>query len=127
MSDSTEGTRIVRQWVEKAEHDLSNAAHTLTLQDDCPFDTVCFHAQQCAEKYLKARLQEAQIDPPRIHHLPTLLELLLPVEPSWEGLRDDLAALSGYAVSYRYPGEEADKDMARKAVASHVPPAEPGA
>ena len=49
--------------------------------------------------------------------MPTLLGLVLPVEPSWEGLRDDLAALSGYAVNYRYPGEEADRDMARKAVA----------
>ena len=41
---------IVSQWVEKAEHDLKNAEHTLTLQEDCPFDTVCYHAQQCAEK-----------------------------------------------------------------------------
>ena len=47
---------IVNQWVEKAEHDLRNAEHTLTLQEDCPFDTVCYHAQQCAEKYLKAFL-----------------------------------------------------------------------
>ncbi|NJL91504.1 MAG: HEPN domain-containing protein [Coleofasciculaceae cyanobacterium SM2_1_6] len=25
------------------------------------YDAVCFHAQQCFERYLKARLQEAEI------------------------------------------------------------------
>ena len=107
---------ITREWVEKADGDLASAGRELRARKSPNFDSACFHAQQCAEKYLKARLQEAEIDPPRIHHLPTLLELLLPVEPTWEGLRDDLAALSGYAVNYRYPGERADKDMARKAV-----------
>lgn len=57
----------VRQWVEKADHDLRNADHTLTLHDEeCPFDTVCFHAQQCAEKYLKGWLVYSNVDFPRI-------------------------------------------------------------
>lgn len=45
-----------RAWIKKAEGDLKTAEHTLTLKERCPFDTVCFHAQQCAEKYLKALL-----------------------------------------------------------------------
>ena len=45
-----------RAWIKKAESDLKTAEHTLTLKENCPFDTVCFHAQQCAEKYLKALL-----------------------------------------------------------------------
>ena len=45
-----------RAWVKKAESDLKTAEHTLTLKERCPFDTVCFHAQQCAEKYFKALL-----------------------------------------------------------------------
>ncbi len=44
--DDGEGAR---GWVEKAEHDLRNAVHTLELGQDCPFDTVCFHAQQCVK------------------------------------------------------------------------------
>ncbi|MBI4384722.1 MAG: HEPN domain-containing protein [Nitrospinae bacterium] len=56
MSGPPDMVRLVRQWVEKAEHDLRNAEHALTLKDDCPFDTACFHTQQCAEKYLKALL-----------------------------------------------------------------------
>lgn len=45
-----------RAWIKKAEGDLKTAEHALTLKERCPFDTVCFHAQQCAEKYLKALL-----------------------------------------------------------------------
>lgn len=47
---------VVREWVVKAENDLKNAAHTLKMGEAGPMDTVCFHAQQCAEKYLKASL-----------------------------------------------------------------------
>ena len=54
MTGGTETLHIVRQWVEKAEEDLINARHTLSLQEHCPFSTVCFHAQQVAEKYLSA-------------------------------------------------------------------------
>jgi HEPN domain-containing protein len=51
MTGGTETLHIVRQWVEKAEEDLINARHTLTLREHCPFSTVCFHAQQVVEKY----------------------------------------------------------------------------
>jgi hypothetical protein len=46
MTEPRDQLRPVRQWLEKAEHDLLNAEHTLTIRDEeCPFDTVCFHAQ----------------------------------------------------------------------------------
>jgi HEPN domain-containing protein len=44
---------VVGEWVAKAENDLKSAAHLLTMKD-CPVDNVCFNAQQCVEKYLKA-------------------------------------------------------------------------
>jgi predicted nucleotidyltransferase len=59
MSELPEREALVRGWVVKAEHDLRNAEHTLTLEEDCPLDTVAFHAQQCVEKYLKALLVRA--------------------------------------------------------------------
>ena len=40
----------------KAEEDLTAAAQILKLGRTCPTAIVCFHAQQCAEKYLKAYL-----------------------------------------------------------------------
>lgn len=80
------------------------------------YDGICFHAQQCAEKYLKARLSKAEIHFTKIHDLVALLELVLAVEPIWEDFRTDLAFLSDFAVNFRYPGESADREAATSAV-----------
>jgi HEPN domain-containing protein len=77
MNEPRDVSGHVRQWIEKADHDLRNAEHTLILSDDCPFDTVCFHAQQCVEKYLKGWLVSRQIDFPRPHDLVVLINLAL--------------------------------------------------
>ena len=50
MPEVEQVTAVVREWLDKAENDLKNAAHTLEMGEACPTDTVCFHAQQCAEK-----------------------------------------------------------------------------
>lgn len=71
------------------------------------YEAVCFHAQQCAEKYLKARLQDAGIQFGKTHDLPALLDMLPPVEPAWGATLSDLQTLSTYAVAYRYPGDSA--------------------
>ena len=76
------------------------------------YDGACFHAQQCAEKYLKARLCEAGKSFARIHDLVALLDQVLTIEPLWEPLREDLAYLSDFAVNFRYPGESADRESA---------------
>lgn len=52
------------------------------------YDGLCFHAQQCVEKYLKARLCEAGIEFPKTHVLAALLDLVAPVEPLWETYRE---------------------------------------
>jgi HEPN domain-containing protein len=80
------------------------------------YDAVCFHAQQCAEKFIKALLQEAEVPFGKTHHLVALLELVLTVEQSWELLRPQLQSLNAYSVSVRYPGEAADRTMAREAL-----------
>jgi len=43
--------------------------HTLMLDENCPYDTICFHAQQCVEKYLKALLTSTHTDFPKTHDL----------------------------------------------------------
>lgn len=101
MSASPDKVRLVRQWIEKAEHDLRNAEHTLTLKDDCPFDTVCFHTQQCAEKYLKAFLVFHEVDFPKTHDL-VLLENLT-ASPGLKGIH--LHTLNRYSMEARYPGD----------------------
>lgn len=104
MSVPPETLRVARQWVERAEEDLTNAEYTLTLREKCPLGTVCFHAQQCGEKYLKARLTLLAVPFPRTHDPP---EPLLRV-PEDLGLRlqpSDVGILSRYSIEARYPGD----------------------
>ena len=95
---------VVRQWVQKAENDLKNAAHTLKLGRDCPTDTVCFHAQQCVEKYVKALLTLRGIEFSRIHHISALV-VLLPARVRPDLTPEEQERLTDYAVSARYPGD----------------------
>ncbi len=94
----------VRQWVEKAEHDLRNAEHVLTLTEDCPTDTICFHCHQCAEKYLKALLVAHGIAFQRTHDLVVLFNLSTGFIASNLSL-SALQPLNRYAVEARYPGD----------------------
>jgi len=103
------------EWIEKAEGDFATAQREIRVRKTPNYDAVCFHSQQCAEKYLKAILQEADCSFGKTHNLVILLELLLPVEPSWEMVGPQLQILNAYAVEVRYPGESADKETARDA------------
>lgn len=107
---------ITNEWIDKAEGDFATAQRELQVLNNANYDAVCFHAQQCIEKYLKARLQEAGIQFGKTHDLSTLLDLVLTVEPTWDTLRADLQALTVFAVTYRYPGDVADVNEAREAV-----------
>ena len=80
------------------------------------YNIVCFHAQQCVEKYLKAWLQEANIPFSRTHDLKELLELIVPSVPVWQVWESDFSLLSRHAVATRYPGASATADDAESAV-----------
>lgn len=105
---------LTLEWVQKAEQDYASAVALNRLRRRPVPGVVCFHCQQCAEKYLKARLQEARIDFPKTHNLNALLDLVLPVEPLWESLRTVLQRLSVYAVWHRYPGQDATVTEAKE-------------
>jgi HEPN domain-containing protein len=106
--------RETRAWVKKAEADYRTAKY-LARMPVGDHDNVCFHCQQCAEKYLKALMEEAGLPIPRIHDLERLRALLLPIHASLSGLRRGLLFLSAFAVEFRYPGEEASKRQAEAA------------
>ena len=103
------------EWIAKAEGDFATARRELGATDHPNYDAVCFHTQQCVEKYLKAFLQEASIIFPKTHDLGALLASAVSIEPTWVSMTADLNALSAFAVEYRYPGESADLDEAREA------------
>jgi HEPN domain-containing protein len=109
---------VVREWVEKAENDLKNAALTLRAGKEAPTDTIAFHAQQCIEKYLKALLTFRGIDFPKIHDI---AELVAKVDPDFPlGLSvEEQRRLTAYGTVTRYPGDYEPVSLAeaRRAVA----------
>lgn len=83
------------------------AATILSRRRKVPLhDQVCFHCQQSAEKYLKARLEEANIRIPKTHDLEELLDLVLPLESLWSALRPALEKLTDFGVEFRNPGHD---------------------
>jgi HEPN domain-containing protein len=95
---------VVRGWVEKAENDLTNASLVLHSGRNGPMDTVAFHAQQCAEKYLKALLCLRGVDFPKIHDIEQLLARTEIGDTSGVSVRDQ-RLLTAYATVTRYPGD----------------------
>jgi HEPN domain-containing protein len=93
------------EWVGKAEEDFSTIEQLFIEGKRPPLAIVCFHAQQCVEKYLKAYLIEKNIEFEKTHSLTILLELALPSVPQWVLHRDALAVLTNFAVISRYPDE----------------------
>jgi HEPN domain-containing protein len=104
------------EWVAKAEGDFRTARREQLAAEWPNYDAACFHAQQCAEKYLKAFLIEANIPFPKVHDLEALLNLALSTEPAWEELREGLRQLTDLAVEVRYPGLNVDAEDATLAV-----------
>jgi HEPN domain-containing protein len=104
MNGPPEVLAELRRWVEKAEHDLLNAEYVLGISENCPTDTVCFHCQQCAEKYLKALLIFRGTAFPRTHDLVVLLNLAAGTDNL--GLpMEQVQPLNRYSVEGRYPGD----------------------
>ncbi len=82
-----------------------------------PFpDQLCFHCQQCAEKYLKALLEELGLTVSKTHDCEQLQVLLQSHHAALSALRRGLAFLTQFAVGVRYPGDNASKRQAVSAL-----------
>ena len=109
-----EAIEEAQAWLQKAQSDL-RAIEILIKDSDFPPDIVCYHAQQTAEKALKALLTACGVPFPKTHDL-VLLNRLLPSAID-VGLKPQaLAELSYFAVESRYPGEleEYTRSLAEK-------------
>ena len=94
-----------KRWFDKAKNDLLDADNNLA-SDRVPYDTVCFHCQQAAEKLLKGFLVAHGCEYPLTHNLFVILDNVVEYEPLAESLRETLALLNPYSVEIRYPGDE---------------------
>ena len=73
MTGQSDESQDVQVWVQRAEHDLLNIENKLAAAR-VNWDTVCFRAQQCAEKYLKALLISNRVAAPKTHDLRLLIQ-----------------------------------------------------
>ena len=105
----------IAEWISKAEGDFATAGRELRARKSPNYDAVCFHTQQCAEKYLKAVMQAEGQHIPKIHNLIELMLLCLQIDSTFEMLRADLIVMERYSVRVRYPGNSAEKDDAKAA------------
>lgn len=96
-----------RTWAAKAESDLLNIRNNLVAAR-VPWDTVCFHAQQAAEKMLKAALVARGRNVARVHDLVALLAEAIAAGSPLASLEADCRLLTPYSVLLRYPGMSAE-------------------
>lgn len=95
----------IRNWIQKAENDLKVGKDEMATQEPAR-DMVCFHMQQCSEKYLKAFLIFHDKEYPRTHNLEALLDLCFRIDQDFQELVElGVDGLTRYATSLRY-GEE---------------------
>jgi HEPN domain-containing protein len=105
MSGNANATKKrVKEWLLHAEEDLRLARHAFRLKTAVPYKLIAYHAQQCAEKCLKAYLVYKKIDFPYTHNISLLIEML-PPSAEWSNSLWNAGILSSYAVTARYPGK----------------------
>jgi len=97
-------TKWVNEWKQKAENDLRTAEIVLSTENP-PTDAICFHAQQCVEKYLKSYLTSRDVTVEKTHDLTRINNICIGIDTDFEELSDNAELLSGYAVEIRYPGD----------------------
>lgn len=92
---------LVRRWLSKARTDLTLASVVLEQGPYMDPWVCCFHAQQAAEKSLKAVLVARKVEPPFTHNL-VALHALMPKDLDIATSVTDLADLSATARGIRY-------------------------
>ncbi len=103
------------EWIAKAEGDCAMTISAIRRTSPITF-AACFHAQQCAEKYMKAMLVALKQRFPKAHDLVALNKqceesgILITVS------EDGLQRLSYHAVETRYPGQVPSIEDAREAL-----------
>jgi HEPN domain-containing protein len=108
-------TNYVKQWFARADDDLKSIEALLEKQVSP--NTICFHAQQAVEKYLKGYLAFHERHIRKVHDLETLVNLCAETDPGFKNLLEDAMDLNDFYMDTRYPdtGLELSFEQARNA------------
>lgn len=108
---------VTREWIVKAEEDFLVAEREIEEKPPV-YNAVCFHCQQCIEKYLKAILQENDVLIDKTHDLDVLLEKSKKFVADINSYKMEIIVLSAYATEFRYPGIMASEEDAKEAIST---------
>lgn len=98
-----EKDEYLKNWLFRAKEDIA-VIESLFVTDPAFYSsTICFHAQQAVEKYLKAFLVFKNVDFPRTHDVDFLLTECKKIDP--KDFEIDLGSLSDFGVNIRYPDD----------------------
>lgn len=98
------------KWIKKAEQDLFVIENIINISD-APYEICCFHAQQAAEKYLKAYLTAHNIDFLKTHMLFVLVKQCVDCNKRFLDILSNSKKLENFAVTPRYPDEMEDLNL----------------
>ena len=99
-----EKVEYIRNWLFRANEDIAVINNLINTGVENYTSTICFHAQQASEKFLKAYLVNHDVDFPRTHDLDFLL--LECQKLNKESFNDiNLKDLTEFGVSVRYPDD----------------------
>jgi len=93
----------LKNWLFRANEDIAVIENLFKFEPELYSSTICFHAQQAVEKFLKAFLIFHDIDFPKTHDLDYLLLECKKINK--KNFEIDFGSLSDFAVSLRYPDD----------------------
>jgi len=98
-----EKSDYIRNWLFRANEDLAVMKDLRNSNPEGFTSTICFHAQQAVEKFLKAFLAFSDFDFPRTHDVDYLLMECQKIDSASFDI--DLKSLTEFGVSIRYPDD----------------------
>lgn len=106
---------LAESWFRKADSDLTVAR--VLIDTENAYDSVCFHAQQAVEKYMKGFIEMNKQIAPKVHNLVKLNNICAELGAPWKLSTDWLSEMTDYAVQSRYElNFYPDRDTAIKAL-----------
>lgn len=101
----------IKKWIKKAENDLKIGKDEFITKNPAT-DAICFHMQQCAEKYLKIFLIFNDKEISKTHDIWSLINKCCEIDNEFSILKNrGTEILSGYAVEVRYPDDFYEPSM----------------
>ena len=96
---------LISEWVRYSRTDVDIAKQLNENMHPRPLEAICYHAQQSAEKALKAFLIQCDIVPPKTHDLNRLCEICKQNDGDFIRIAPLCGTLNRYSNMPRYPFE----------------------